>query len=99
MLTIFCSLLLQHQIGSILGGGILVWLLDLSLFGRFCSQQTKLPHRLPIFSNNSTLGDRKRISEEDGRPTLKIKRAPFEVLYSWQYTQLQVSIRALFIYY
>lgn len=51
----------------------------------------------PIFSNNSTLGDRKRISEEDGRPTLKIKRAPFEVL--WQYTQLQVSIRALFIYY
>lgn len=52
----------------------------------------------PIFSNNSTLGDRKRISEEDGRPTLKIKRAPFEVLYSWQYTQLQVSIRAyLFI--
>lgn len=55
----------------------------------------------PIFSNNSTLGDRKRkrISEEDGRPTLKIKRAPFEVLYSWKYTQLQVSIRALFIYY
>lgn len=53
----------------------------------------------PIFSNNSTLGYRKRISEEDGRPTLKIKRAPFEVLYSWKYTQLQVSIRALFIYY